>query len=144
MKRIPAIKSAMTAFPYSVDADATVGEAIEFMRRHEIRHLPVTEGGELIGVVSDRDIKLMLGPDFAYPQPSELKVRDAMASDSYIVDLSTPLDTVLSHMAEHRLGSAVVTRKGKLVGVFTSTDACRAFADYLREQFSPPGGDEAA
>jgi acetoin utilization protein AcuB len=144
MKRIPAIKSVMTAFPYSVDIEAPVDEAIEFMRHHKIRHLPVTDEGKLAGVVSDRDIKLMLGPDFAYPDAREMKVREAMASDSYIVDLSTPLDTVLSHMAEHRLGSAVVTRKGRLAGVFTSTDACRAFAEHLRAQFPPPEDDNAA
>jgi len=122
----------MTPFPYSVDINASVDEALRFMREHKIRHLPVTDNGELSGVVSDRDIKLMLGPDFAYPEASDLKVRTAMAADSYIVDLSTPLDDVLSHMAEHRLGSAVVTRNGKLVGVFTSTDACRVFAEQLR------------
>lgn len=121
----------MTAFPYSVEQDSPVDEALEFMRRHKIRHLPVTRTGELIGIVSDRDIKLMLGPDFAYPDARELKVKDAMVQDPYIVDYSTPLGTVLNRMAEQHIGSAIVTRKGKLVGVFTSTDACRAFADYL-------------
>jgi acetoin utilization protein AcuB len=125
------VKAFMTAFPYSVDKDSPVDEALEFMRHHKIRHLPVTEAGELQGVVSDRDIKLMLGPDFAYPDARELKVKDAMVEDAYIVDYSTPLATVLKQMAERRIGSAIVTRNGKLVGVFTSSDACRAFADYL-------------
>jgi acetoin utilization protein AcuB len=144
MKRLPSIKTVMTPFPYSVDANASVDEAVQFMRHHKIRHLPVTEDGELVGIVSDRDIKLMLGPDFAYPEGRHLKVRSAMVADSYIVDLSAPLDEVLGHMAEHRLGSALVTRKGKLVGVFTSTDACRTFAEHLRSQFRVPGGDEPA
>jgi CBS domain-containing protein len=144
MKRLPSIKTVMTPFPYSVDANASVDEALQFMRQHKIRHLPVTEDGVLAGIVSDRDIKLMLGPDFAYPEGSDLKVRSAIVADSYTVDLSTPLDEVLSHMAEHRLGSALVTRKGKLAGVFTSTDGCRAFAEYLRSHFRIPGDDEAA
>ena len=131
MKPTPTVKSAMTAFPYSVYIDAPVDEAQEFMREHKIRHLPVTEEGALIGVVTDRDIKLLLGPDFKYPGPHEVKVGDAMIEDSYVVDLSTPLESVLTYMAEHRLGSALVTRKGKLAGVFTSTDACRTFAEYL-------------
>lgn len=135
MKGIPTIKSAMTAFPYSVDVNAPIGEAQEFMREHRIRHLPVTKEGILAGVVTDRDIKLLLGPDFDYPEPQELKVGDAMVEQAYVVDLSTPLESVLSHMAEHRLGSALVTRKDKLVGVFTSSDACRAFAEFLHVQF---------
>jgi acetoin utilization protein AcuB len=134
----------MTPFPYSIAIDAPVSEALEFMRRAKIRHLPVVENGELKGIVSDRDIKLMLGPDFAYPRAEELPVREAMASDSYIVDLSTPLDAVLDHMATHRIGSALVTRKGKLVGVFTATDACRAFADMLVREFGAAEGNDAA
>jgi len=137
------LKNVMTPFPYSVDADAPVDEAERFMREHKIRHLPVMDKGVLKGVVSDRDIKLMLGPDFAYPNPRELRVGNVMIEDCYVVDLATPLRAVLRHMAEHRLGSALVTRRGKLAGVFTSTDACRAFADYL-EGTPPPEEDEAA
>lgn len=144
MKRIPAIKSVMTPFPYSVDGSAPVNEALAFMREHRIRHLPVTDDGELIGMVSDRDIKLLLGPDFAYPDGDRLQVRDAMLRDAYVVDLNTRLDDVLAHMAEQHLGSALVTRKGKLVGVFTVTDACRAFAEFLRATARPPAGDDAA
>ena len=136
MSRAPQLKNVMTPFPYSVDVEAPVSEAERFMREHKIRHLPVMAKGVLKGVVSDRDIKLMLGPDFAYPNPRELKVGNVMIEDCYIVDLATPLHAVLRHMAEHRLGSALVTRRGKLVGVFTSTDACRAFADHL--EGAPP------
>lgn len=144
MKRMPAIKTVMTAFPYSVDAEAPISEAQDFMRQHQIRHLPVTEAGELVGSISDRDIKLILGPDFAYPDVRGTRVRDAMIRDAYIVDLETRLDEVLLHMAEHHIGSAIVTRKGKLAGVFTVTDACRHFAEYLREQLRRSGGGEAA
>ena len=121
-----------------------IQEAIDFMREHNLRHLPVTDAGELIGVISDRDIKLVLGPDFAYPDPNKLKVKEAMVRESYLVDLNERLDTVLEHMASHHIGSAVVTRNGKLAGVFTTSDACREFADFLREQFRRSGGDDAA
>ena len=131
MNDAPKLKNVMTPFPYSVDAEAPIDAAVEFMRRHKIRHLPVTTKGALTSLVSDRDIKLVLGPDFAYPSDRELKVRDAMVKDCYIVDLATPLAAVLRHMAAQRIGSAVVTRRGKLAGVFTTNDACRAFADYL-------------
>jgi hypothetical protein len=47
-------------------------------------------------------------------------------------------------MAEQRIGSAVVTRRGKLAGVFTSNDACRVFADYLDDVLPIGDGDEDA
>lgn len=134
----------MTPFPYSVDAEASVEEAQEFMRQHRIRHMPVMDHGQLVGLISDRDIKLMLGPDFAYPDAKQLAVRDVMVKDAYVVDLDTRLDEVLHHMATHQLGSVIVTREGRLAGVFTVTDACRSFAEHLREQFRRSGGDDAA
>ncbi len=144
MKRMPTVKTVMTAFPYSVAIGAPVNEAVEFMRKKNIRHLPVTDDGELAGVISDRDIKLVLGPDFAYPDPKSLTVGEAMLREAYVVDLNERLDTVLSHMAEHHVGSAVVTRNGKLAGMFTSSDACREFAAFLRDQLRRAGGDDAA
>lgn len=142
MSDAPQLKNVMTPFPYSVDAEAPIEQAMEFLRTHKIRHLPVTAKGVLTSVVSDRDIKLVLGPDFAYPNSRDLKVRDAMVKDCYIVDLSTPLSAVLRHMATQRIGSAIVTRRGKLAGVFTTNDACRVFADYLDDVTAIDGDDE--
>lgn len=131
----------MTPFPYSISETAPLEEARVFMQAKGIRHLPVTRDGVPIGIITDRDIKLILGPDFAYPDPDELTVAQVMIKDVYAVDLGERLDNVLAHMTAHHLGSALVTRKGKLVGVFTATDACRAFAEHLREEFGPSGGD---
>ncbi len=140
MKRIPAIKGVMTPFPYSVDVGASVADAQAFMREHRIRHLPVTHAGELVGSVSDRDLRLILGPDFANPDEHETRVAHAMTRDAYVVDMDARLDEVLAHMAEHHLSSALVTRHGKLAGSFTATDACRHFAEFLREQVRRTGG----
>ena len=124
----------MTPFPYSVDVDAPLAEAQEFMRQRHIRHLPVTDDQKLVGVLTDRDIKLYLGPDFDYPNQQEALVKDVFLDHPYIVDLNERLDKVLKTMAERHIGSVLVTRNGKLAGVFTSTDACQSFAEYLIEK----------
>ena len=59
---------------------------------------------------------------------------DVQRADIYAVERDEPLDRVLAEMAERHIGSAVVTDGGKLVGVFTATDACRYFAEYLRSR----------
>jgi len=141
MKRIPSIKTVMTPFPYAIDPGATVDKALDIMREHGIHHLPVTGEGELTGMVSSRDIQLVV----ARHNGSEgLTVRDVMSEDTFTVDLSERLDSVLHRMAEHHLRSVVVTRKDKLVGIFTQIDACAKFAEYLREQVRRSGGDTAA
>lgn len=113
------------------------------MRSHHIRHLPVTEDGEVVGMLSDRDIKLVLGPDFAYPDPDKLTAGDVMQEHCYSVDLDERLDIVLKYMAEHHIGCAAVTRRGKLAGMFTTSDACKSFAEYLQDQFRRSGGNVA-
>lgn len=123
----------MTPCPDTVAIDAPLVEARRFMQRRHIRHLPVVDENRLSGLLTDRDIKLMLGPDFDYPPPAELKVRDAYAENAYIVDETAPLDEVATYMAKHHIGSALVTRHGDLCGIFTATDAFRVLAIILRE-----------
>jgi len=143
MLRAPTLKSVMTPFPSSIDAEAPVREAIEFMREAGFRHLPVTVDGTVQGVVSDRDIQLILGPDFAYPREDEVRVKDAIAGGPHVVDINTRLDSALHYLVEHHIDSVAVTKHGKLVGIFTATDACRAFAEHLGAFFNAPGDDAA-
>lgn len=144
MKKIPSIKTVMTPFPYSIGPQASVDEAQKLMADHGIHHLPVTNNGELTGMISRGDINLILSTKSSIARTKKLKVRDIMLEETYTVDLSERLDSVLHRMAEHHLRSVVVTRKGKLVGIFTQIDACAAFAEFLREQLRRSGGGTAA
>jgi CBS domain-containing protein len=138
MKRNPQVIAFMTPFPHSVDVDAPLAQARQLMREHDFRHLPVTSGGKLVGVLSDRDIKLILGPDFGSPNESDLKVRDAYVDRPCVVPASTPLAKVARMMADRHIGSAIVTKNHRLVGIFTVTDACRALAQVLGDRPEEP------
>jgi predicted transcriptional regulator len=131
----------MTTFPYSVDIDKTIQYAQDFLKQHKLGHLPVTNKDELLGVISQRDISVYLLQEH---DASEKKVSNIPLGNNYIVDLNERLDQVLRTMADNRLDSALVTRHGRLVGIFTQTDVCRSYARYLDDQFGPPNGDEAA
>jgi CBS domain-containing protein len=145
MKVEPHMKSVMTPFPYSVDLKAPLLEARRMMLDHHVHHLPVTVDHELRGIVSDRDIKLILGPELDYPDPKELKVEDAYVAEAYVVDIDTPLHSVALTMAERHIGAVLVTGHGRLAGIFTATDACRCLGEWLLDQFPPPEpGTDAA
>jgi CBS domain-containing protein len=131
MKRNPQVIAFMTPFPYSIDVDAPLEEAHALMRKHHFRHLPVTSAQAIVGVLTDRDINLVLEPDFGSSDERELRVRDAYLERPCVVPASTPVASVARTMAENRLGSAIVTKHDKLVGIFTVTDACRALAEVL-------------
>lgn len=129
---MPTIGSVMTACPHCVDADDSLLLARALMQRHDVRHLPVTSAGTLVGVLTDRDIKRALDPDLGLPPLDELFVRDLFVPDAYIVEAAEPLDDVLAHLSTNHIGSALVTRDGHLAGIFTVTDACRVFCRFLR------------
>lgn len=143
MKRIPAIRSVMTAFPFSLPVEATIGDARAVMAEHDIRHLPIIEQGRPISLISDHDLRLVALAVGESPA-DHLPVRLACVRDAYVVELATPLDAVLAEMAEQDMDAAVVVREGRLVGVFTMGDACRGFCDVLHKLFGPFTGDDAA
>ena len=144
MKRLPKIKAVMTPFPYSIEDTASIEEAGEQMRHHHIRHLPVMRNGQLIGVVSDRDVAIYTEHAEIGAGSQQRVVSDICMSAVYVVDLKESLDNVLINMAKQQLDCTLVTKKGKLVGLFTVTDVCRSFAQHLRDQFRPGDGNNAA
>lgn len=132
MKQSPAIGSVMTRSPVSIDAGATVEAAQLLMAEKTIRHLPVTRSGELISIVTDRDIHLAVAANKNLAAAREMRVDDICALQLYQVDVETPMDEVLGHMAEKGYGSVLITRGGVLAGIFTANDACRYLALCLR------------
>lgn len=90
------------------------------MQRDHIRHLPVLEGGVVIGMISQRDLGL-LGAQ-APGKLADVSVAEAMSSDPYIVAPSAPLRAVVATMANRRIGAAIIAEGGAVQGVFTTTD----------------------
>jgi CBS domain-containing protein len=141
---IPSIGSVMTPFPYVVQVDDSVLAARALMVAHQVRHLPVKDGSTLVGVLTDRDLKRSLDPSLGLPPKAELFVRDVFVPDAYIVDVGEPLDDVLDYLSSQHVGSALVTKQGRLVGIFTLTDAARFLCRHLRSLFPDRSGNDVA
>ena len=129
MKAIPAVQKYMTFVPKSIGYDQTIEQANEFMSKLKLRHLPVLKGGKLIGVISDRDIKFVL--QFKDVDPTKMTVEEACTADPYSTSPTTPLNEVVSHMAEKKYGCAIVVDNSKVVGIFTEIDAYKALSELL-------------
>ena len=142
VERIPPLKAVMTPFPHAIEVDRPLAEARALMAAEGFRHLPVTAGHELVGVLSDRDVRQLLESRFGLSGDTDLEVGDAMVAEPYAADLNTPLDHALEVMAEHHIGCTLVTREGRLAGILTTSDVCRAFAEHLGRL--RPHGDEIA
>jgi acetoin utilization protein AcuB len=133
-KTIPQIKKYMTTDVQTIGDEQTMSVAHRMMREHRIRHLPVLHQGKLVGVVSDRDLRTI--ETIQEVDPTKIAVSEAMTTDTYVVGPEAKLDEVVGMMATHKYGSAVVTDHGHVVGIFTTVDACSAFADLLGTRLS--------
>ena len=115
----------MTRHPHSIRLDEKVATAHKLMVLLGVRHLPVLDGGRLVGVLSERDLK------FASADGRALAVSDVCIDEPYAVDVDTSVYVVATAMADKKIGSTIVLEDGKLAGIFTAVDACRALADAL-------------
>lgn len=133
-KPIPSVQKYMTTSPHTVGTDQTLAHAHAVLREHKIRHLPVLRGGELVGMLTSRDLALI--ESLKDVDPAEVRVEDAMSSEVYTTSPDAPLDQVVREMAAKKYGSAVVMQNRHVVGIFTTVDVCDAFADLLQSRLS--------
>ena len=124
------IEKYMTAMPHTINADLPLQAAKEMMRKYEIRHIPVQVAGKLVGVLTDRDLKLAL----SFQDAKELHVEDAMTPDPFAVDINTSLQNTVMKMAEHKFGCAIIqNNNGHVVGIFTATDGMRLLSKFFNK-----------
>ncbi len=142
MPQIPTLTQAMTPFPYSVESGQKIVEAGKLMEEHGIRHLPVKDAGKLVGVVSERDLRVATAAKGDAAANVGLVVGTVCSLNPYVVDIGEPLSTVVQEMATRQLSSALVVKHDKLVGIVTATDACRLLGELLTE-LSPRDDDVA-
>lgn len=124
------VRDVMTPAPHTIGCGLSLADAAKAMKKYKIRHLPVLEGGALVGILSDRDVQLI--SSVSQLDASCILVEDAMTQAPWTVSVKTPVAQVARSMAEKKLGSAVVLdANGRVVGVFTTTDGMRVLAEQL-------------
>lgn len=128
-KSIPSVQKYMTVLPHSIGVDQTLAHAEKMMTELRVRHLPVLDGGRIVGVLSDRDVKLV--ESFKDVDPEKVKVDEAYSPDPYIVNPGTPLNEICETMAAKRYSCVLIEDNHKLVGIFTWIDALRAFSEMM-------------
>ena len=128
------IEAAMTAFPYSIDADAHAASAATMLHQLGIHHLPVRDGGRVVGLISADDLKRAANAGRDLSIAGNVRVADVCTHDVHIVEPEAALPEVLLHMADHRLDVVLIVRRGHLIGIYTFGDACRGYAETLQNQ----------
>lgn len=129
------VRELMTVTPITVAPETSVVDARHLMATRRIRHLLVTDGDRLVGIVTDRDIRLNL------PSPAtslsvwevnyllaRLVVKEVMSRSVVTIGPDRDAAEAARIMVEHKIGALPVMDGGQIVGIVTETDFLRAFA----------------
>jgi acetoin utilization protein AcuB len=128
----------MTQNPEYLAPNATMREAVMLLQRRHIRHLPVVEDGTLVGIVTDRDIRraspsLLSGISQSdYDEVLEsTQLSRIMTRQPLTLTPETEVGDAVRLLVEKRVGGLPVVREGRLVGIFTSSDALKVLLHVL-------------
>lgn len=126
------VNEVMTQNPEYIETRSTLRDAIGKLRELNVRHLPVVHDGELVGIVSDRDlVALTRGLDLLAPVEMEAvldrPMADLMQGDVITVDEDTEVSEVIDTMIDQRIGALPVldAHTGRLCGIVSYIDILR-------------------
>jgi CBS domain-containing protein len=125
------VRDCMTPSPITVPPTMSVGAARDLMDTRHIRHLLVGDGEGLVGIVTDRDLRLHPRRPISRTvwergqALDQLAVADVMTRAVITVGASRPVETAAEMLLEHRIGALPVLEGGRVVGILTATDLLR-------------------
>jgi len=121
------VRSQMVSPVVTISPGATVKDAFDLMRRHDIRHLPVVAREKIKGLVTERSIQPLLWPSMI----EEIKVSEAMVPDPITVEPGDGLEKAARLFYEHKIGCLPVVEGEKVVGILSVPDLLAAFIEFM-------------
>ena len=117
----------MTTKVITIRPDAGIRDAIEIMRQHSIRHLPVMSGEKLVGLVSLGNLKQSILASMI----EHLRISDVMVRDVHCATLATSLEQAARIMHTRAVGCLPVLDGGRMVGILAVRDILKAFIEIM-------------
>ncbi len=105
-----------------ISPDTTLQDAYRTMQQKNIRHLPVLEKERLVGVVTDRDLRLATSLLAPAPFPPAGRVSAVMCPTPLTADAMDPVEDAARTMREKKIGCLPVMENGTLIGIITGID----------------------
>jgi CBS domain-containing protein len=127
---------------YSAEPSSNLAEVAVLMKRHNIGVVPICEDGNLLGMITDRD--MVLSCVAADIQPDECRAREFMTSNPVTVSSDNDLEEAAKMMGQEQLRRLPVVDGGRLLGIVSLGDVSAALkddgllAETLRRISEPP------
>ncbi len=129
------VNDLMTVIPNTVTPQSTLRQIIELMKAQACRQLPVLENGKLVGIITDRDVRLVMNsPLVLHGRWQDEEILDninantCMTPDPMTVTPDTPAYQAANMLSIYKFGALPVVDDSELVGIITVTDFLNYFA----------------
>ena len=119
------VSNRMTKDPVTVTADDLLIQGRLKMQKGGFRRLPVVTNGQLVGIITDRDMREHAG----YLDRTEVKA--AMSTKPLSVTPATTLEAAAQLLLKQKIGGLPVVESGRLVGIITTSDVLQAFLEVM-------------
>jgi len=128
------VRNWMNPTVISIEAQASMADALQLMKENQLKTLPVFERGALVGVLTDRDLKRASASDATLLEVHELlhlltrvKVRDIMSRKPITVPDTYTIEEAAEVLHDHHIsGAPVLDDQGRMVGIVTQQDLFKA------------------
>lgn len=123
------VRDIMISPVITIAPSASIGQAIDLMREHNFRRLPVVEEGRLLGVVTDRDLRQATNSPLVVRERwysdfllEAVKVQACMTANPFTVAPDAPVIEAARLMRRYKIGGLPVVETEQVVGMVTITD----------------------
>ncbi len=133
------VSKRMTPNPVTITSTMTVSEATNLMKSNKFRRLPVVDGGKLVGIVTDRDLREVSPSPATTLSVYELNyllakmvIKDIMKTDVITIGVDATIEEAALVMYNKKIGGLIVVDAiGAVVGIITETDIFKCFVDVM-------------
>jgi acetoin utilization protein AcuB len=130
------VRDYMSVNPITIGPEESIGDALQLLKSHSIRRLPVVFQGRIVGLVTNLDLlKASPSPvtslsiheiNYLYPK---IKIKDVMTKDPITIRPDMVIEEAAVVMRENKIGTLLVQQQGKLIGLITESDLFKVFID---------------
>lgn len=123
------VKECMTKDPITISTDEDVQYAFYILKKHDIKQLPVTNNGYILGIVTERDLRMLIEKEYG------IKIESAMSTNLQTISEDDRIEKA-AQIIHYKMYNAlpVVDNTDKLVGIITVTDIIEGLLTIINDQ----------
>lgn len=135
------VANIMTSDPATAGRSASLGEILSLMKARNCRQIPIVEDGQVIGIVSDRDIRLAMNSSFVLHERAQdqalltqVTAEACMTHNPMTIEADEPAVKAAELLLTYKFGGLPVVRQNRIVGIVTVSDILRSYIELIRER----------